>query len=161
MLRAIADLDSHEGELFLDAQACRSMSGPSWRRQVAMLPAESLWWFDRVGEHFTSIDEGHLEILGFGKNVMDWQVSRLSSGERQRLALARLLCNEPKVLLLDEPTASLDSANRTSVENLVAQYIKEKGAPVIWVSHDPEQAKRVASRHFVMKDGAFIEENSL
>lgn len=161
MLRAIADLDPHDGEVFLDNVACRSISGPSWRRQVAMLPAESLWWFDMVREHFSSIDESQLDILGFEKGVMDWQVSRLSSGERQRLAIARLLCNEPKALLLDEPTASLDSSNRSRVEKLIACYMKEKKAPVLWVSHDPEQAYRVASRHFVIKNGKFMEENSL
>jgi len=159
MLRAVADLDPHEGDLFLDDIECAGIPAPVWRRQVGMLPAESLWWFDTVGEHFPAIDEGRLAMLGFDKDVTAWQVSRLSTGERQRLALARLLCNGPKALLLDEPTASLDSANRSRVEQLIASYMKEADAPVIWVSHDPEQAGRVALRHFMMKSGELEEQN--
>jgi len=158
MLRALADLDPHEGDVFLDDVECAGIPAPAWRRQVAMLPSEGLWWFDTVGEHFSVIDEGRLAMLGFEKDVTAWQVSRLSTGERQRLALARLLCNEPKALLLDEPTASLDSANRSLVERLISVYMKESGAPVIWVSHDPEQAGRVASRHFIINKGILVEE---
>lgn len=158
LLRAIADLDPHEGDVFLDDIPCAKVPAPAWRRQVAMLPAESLWWFDTVGEHFPDVDEKRLEMLGFEKDVVSWQVSRLSTGERQRLALARLLSNEPKALLLDEPTASLDTANTGRVEQLINRYMKEADAPVIWVSHNPEQAHRVAIRHYVINKGKIIKE---
>lgn len=76
---------------------------------------------------------------------MDWEVSRLSSGERQRLSLARLLAGYPKVLLLDEPTANLDKANTNRVEELILTYLREQGASALWVSHDPEQRHRMAT----------------
>ena len=88
---------------------------------------------------------------------MDWTVSRLSTGERQRLALLRLLGNQPEALLLDEPTASLDVANVGQVENMINEYRRENDVPVLWVTHDPNQAKRVADRRFEISTTSLIE----
>jgi len=85
--------------------------------------------------------------LGFEEDVLGWKVERLSTGEKQRLALFRLLLNEPQVLLLDEPTAALDHANIHRVEKVIFDYRKSTGAAVLWISHDPEQIARVADRH--------------
>ena len=84
---------------------------------------------------------------------MDWSVARLSSGERQRLALLRVLANRPPVLLLDEPTANLDEATTARVEALLKDYRTLHGAGVLWVSHDPQQLRRVADRHLRIADG--------
>lgn len=83
--------------------------------------------------------------------------TRASTGERQRLALLRLLSNRPEALLLDEPTAALDPKNVAAVETLVADYRREHQVPVLWVSHDPEQIARVANRHFRVEDGRLHE----
>ncbi len=91
---------------------------------------------------------------------MSWEIGRLSSGERQRLALARLLENEPIVLLLDEPSASLDIENAKRVENLVTAYKKNRGAAILWVSHDPSQIKRVADRHVSLSPNGLAEKTS-
>jgi len=88
-----------------------------------------------------------LEQLGFEQDVLEWRIERLSTGEKQRLALVRLLLNEPKVLLLDEPTAALDVSNVWKVEEVIAEYRNATGAAVVWVSHNPEQIARVADRH--------------
>lgn len=150
LLRAIADLDVHQGRVLLEDTLCEDMPAPQWRKKVSLVPAESQWWHDSVGAHFDSTDCPYLAPLGFDKDTLNWQVSRLSSGEKQRLALARALMNQPRVLLLDEPTASLDSEAARSVENLIADYQKQSGAAVIWVSHDEKQAERVGSRHYVL-----------
>jgi ABC-type iron transport system FetAB ATPase subunit len=81
-------------------------------------------------------------------------VTRLSSGEKQRLALLRLLANQPRVLLLDEPTANLDPQNTRRVEAMIAAYREARGAAVVWISHDREQAARVCDRHYIVVDGA-------
>lgn len=154
LLRAIADLDPHGGEVLLDGRPSRVFSPPQWRRAVALLPAESSWWLARVGEHFCSDAPQGLEALGFASGALSWEVERLSSGERQRLALLRLLDNEPRVLLLDEPTANLDPTAARAVETLIDGYRRRTGAAVLWVSHDPAQIARVASGELRLRDGA-------
>lgn len=154
LLRAIADLDPHEGRVLLGGVACADLPAPQWRRRVGLLPAESHWWAERVGEHFADgVETDVLQRLGFDQKVMGWSVARASTGERQRLALLRLLANRPDALLLDEPTAALDPKNVAAVEALVADYRTRHQAPVIWVSHDPEQIARVAQRHLRIASG--------
>ena len=153
LLRSIADLDPHEGRVFLDDVDSLAVDAPSWRRAVGLLPAESQWWWDTVGPHFPAADLERLKALGFGEEVLGWEVSRLSTGERQRLALLRLLVNRPRALLLDEPTAALDPSSAGQVEALIEDYRREAEASVLWVSHDPAQAERVADRRYEISEG--------
>ena len=141
----------------MDDVESQSIDAATWRRRVGMLPAESQWWFDTVGRHFAEVNEERLARLGFEKETMNWSVSRLSTGERQRLALLRLLENRPQALLLDEPTASLDVSNVGEVEQIIREYRQTHAAPVLWVSHDPEQAKRVADRRYEISRTNLIE----
>lgn len=152
LLRAMADLIPHSGKIHLDGEECDHINPAQWRRRVGLLLAESHWWSDRVGDHFSGPDMAMVTALGFGEAVFDWQVSRCSSGEKQRLALLRLLANQPQVLLLDEPTASLDPASVRRVESLIEKYRHEHGAPVLWVSHDPVQLGRVAGRQLRLEN---------
>ena len=158
LLRAIADLDPHTGRVELDGNNAESFSPPEWRRHVGLLPAESGWWEETVGAHFPSDENDWLRRLGFGPEVAHWNVDRLSTGERQRLAFARLLVNEPKVLLLDEPTSALDPENGRTVEEIISTYRTETDAAVLWVSHDRDQVRRVADRNYRMADGRLCEE---
>ncbi len=160
LLRAIADLEPHTGEMFLDGVACSTFAPWQWRRQVCLLPAESHWWYPRIGEHFGELDEGWLAQLGFEADVLEWEVARCSTGERQRLALLRLLSRRPRALLLDEPTANLDPDSAARVEALIESYRRGMGAPTVWVSHDRAQSQRVAGRHFVLRSGQLHEEHS-
>lgn len=160
LLRALADLDPADGTVLLDGKNRNDMTAPQWRRKVGWLPAEGVWWFDVVGDHFDGFRHEVLDFrktnlykLGFESDVMGWRVERLSTGEKQRLALFRLLLNEPQVLLLDEPTASLDVSNVWKAEEVISEYRKTTGAAVVWVSHNPEQITRVADRHLVFKNG--------
>lgn len=145
LLRALADLDPNQGVVYLNGQPRAQYSPTSWRKLVGLLPAESHWWSAKVGSHFAQAGDQYLAALGFDHAVLDWSVERLSSGERQRLALIRLVVNHPQILLLDEPTANLDPDNTRRVESLVLRYLAEHNAGAIWVSHDKEQVQRVAS----------------
>ena len=151
LLRAIADLDPHTGKVALDDTDHVSMRAHEWRKHCGLLPSESQWWFEHVGEHFSSTE--WFTELGFDESALQWDVGRLSSGEKQRLGLARLLQNNPEVLLLDEPTANLDAINTMRVESLIKNLLQEKNISVIWVSHDPEQIKRISTRHYQMQTG--------
>ena len=156
-LRALADLEAHEGDICLDELNQQSISAHLWRQKVALMSAETSWWFDTVAEHFDVISEKNLAALGFSKDCMQWSIARLSSGEKQRLGLLRLLQNEPDVLLLDEPTANLDKLNTQLFEEFVMQYLEEKSACAIWVGHDLEQLKRVSVHRYVMTDGEIVD----
>ena len=150
LLRAIADLDPSHGKVFLGNLEHMGVDGPTWRRNMGLLPAESHWWRERVGAHFADAQIVEVEQLGFDAKVLDRRIVGLSTGERQRLALLRLISQRPKALLLDEPTASLDAKNVRRVEKLIAAYRSKHKIPVLWVSHDPRQIKRVGDHHLRM-----------
>ena len=155
-LRALADLDRNQGEVWLNSRSRMDYTPMRWRQQVGLLPAESHWWAQTVGEHFLGKGNLELDALGFDARVLEWSVTRLSSGERQRLALLRLLSNEPQVLLLDEPTANLDSHNTQCVETLVNRYRNNENACVLWVTHDSDQIRRLADRTMVFAEGQLV-----
>ncbi|WP_218563932.1 ABC transporter ATP-binding protein [Marinospirillum perlucidum] len=151
-LRALADLDPHQGEVWLGDREQQSYSAHLWRQKVRLLPAESQWWQERVGDHFPlDFDTSQLLDLNLPAMALDWSVARLSSGEKQRLALLRALAWTPQVLLLDEPTANLDAQRVAQVEDWLQYKIRQEGWPVIWVSHDTQQIKRLADRHLEIR----------
>jgi putative ABC transport system ATP-binding protein len=159
LLRAIADLEPHSGNIFLGDMECEKTYAPEWRRRVGMLPAESSWWFESVGEHFSRQDGRiveQLRQLGFASEVFAWRVQRLSTGEKQRLAILRVLANSPQALLLDEPTASLDMENISRVERMLTGYCRTNAIPVLWVSHDAGQLNRVADRCMIMQPDGLL-----
>ncbi|MCK5698038.1 MAG: ABC transporter ATP-binding protein [Gammaproteobacteria bacterium] len=150
LLKALADMLPHQGQLILGDIEAHTLSAPQWRKKVTLLPAESQWWCDTVGEHFHRFDDTLFAQLGFTKEVMNWQINHLSSGEKQRLACIRLLMNEPEVLLLDEPTANLDKTNQEKLEHIITEYQHKHSAPIIWISHDNEQLERVCQHLLIL-----------
>lgn len=153
LLRALADLDISTGVVQLNGQPREQFSPQAWRSRVAYLPADSHWWAPSVGEHFINPNCTCLAELGFDRDVGSWQVERMSSGERQRLAMARVLENKPSVLLLDEPTSNLDEENAKKVEQLVVRYVRENAMACLWVTHAREQIARIAQRTLYLKGG--------
>lgn len=159
LLRAIVDLDPNEGAARLNGAAREAMPAHEWRRQVALVPAESGWWSDVASDHFPAgVDPAPLlQAVGLPDAAASWRIERLSTGERQRMALARALLGAPKALLLDEPTAALDAAATAKVESLIAARALE-GLAILFVTHDPAQARRLAARRFQMALGRLTEE---
>ncbi|WP_245475592.1 phosphate ABC transporter ATP-binding protein [Bradyrhizobium sp. Leo170] len=113
--------------------------GPRQRGEV-MPPPQIATLLERVG------------LSGFA----DRDVGNLSGGEAQRVALARTLANAPEVLLLDEPTSALDEASVRGVEELILGIIRERRMACVIVTHNREQAIRLADRTMIMEAGRLV-----
>jgi len=93
-----------------------------------------------------------VRLSGFGKR----KVSRLSGGQMQRVALARALGAEPKLLLLDEPFASLDEDLRKEMGELVRRLHRENGITTVMITHDKEEAMELSDRLALMEEGRIL-----
>jgi ABC-type iron transport system FetAB ATPase subunit len=156
LLRMLADLDPHDGDALLDGRAATSMPAPDWRARVVYQAAEPAWWEPTARAHVRPADlpfvETRLAALGLAPALLDTPIERLSTGERQRLALVRSLAREPRVLLLDEPTAALDPDAVARVEALLRDRLAH-GMAMLLVTHAADQARRLAQRVFRLHDG--------
>jgi ABC-type iron transport system FetAB ATPase subunit len=154
LLRMIADLDPNEGSVALDGTRRETIPAPAWRRRVTYVPAESGWWAETVDEHFATTEgvEAGLAALRLPPEALAWPVARLSTGERQRLALLRALVQDPRVLLLDEPTSALDEETTRAVEAVLTQRL-DRGAIILLVSHAGAQADRMATTRLAIEHG--------
>ena len=113
--------------------------GPRQRGEI-MAPTQIATLLERVG------------LSGFAER----DISNLSGGEAQRVALARTLANAPQVLLLDEPTSALDEASVRGVEELVLGLVQERRMACVIVTHNREQAIRLADRTMIIEAGRLV-----
>ena len=91
------------------------------------------------------------------KDLLNKITGELSSGQKNRVSLAKALINDPTVLLLDEPTASLDPETGDFVRTFLEDYKKEKKISVLLASHNMEEVKRLCSSVLMMKDGLIVD----
>jgi UDP-glucose/iron transport system ATP-binding protein len=158
LLRAIADLDAAPGQVFLDGAERNEMPASEWRRHVRYCAAEPGWWTQTPRQAFPAGASEErlrrlLDSLGLEPDLFDRPVSLLSTGERHRLALARAFIDEPQVMLLDEPTASLDAQNAALLDELIKYHVLA-GRSVVLVSHDPKQIERLADARLLLSKPA-------
>jgi putative ABC transport system ATP-binding protein len=171
LLRSLAVLDaSDEGEVFWQGQAVSPASTPQYRRQAIYLHQRPVLVEGTVEENLRLPYSLHahaagefnrpnvldlLKRVGRGSEFMQQAGQNLSGGERQLVAVIRALQLSPPMLLLDEPTASLDENTSWTIEELVKCW--QQGSPetraFLWVTHDPEQAARVSNRTVAVRDG--------
>jgi ABC-type iron transport system FetAB ATPase subunit len=154
-LRMVADLDPSQGDVFLDDVERRSLPAPAWRRRVVYSAAEPGWWSEAVADHFRGdameFARGMAPKLGLAPGSLEGPVVRLSTGERQRLALIRALALASPVLMLDEPTGALDQESTLLVEDVLRERMAA-GIIIAMVTHSPEQAGRLGDRHLRMAE---------
>jgi ABC-type iron transport system FetAB ATPase subunit len=159
LLRMIADLDPHAGRVTFAGIDRASVRATEWRRLASLVPARSGWWADTVSEHFPPEREEAWQSLAAGllipQSLFGRSIEEASTGERQRLALVRALIGEPRLLLLDEPTASLDPVSTQAVETAIAQRLAA-GTTVLWVTHDAAQAERMGDMTLQMSAGGVL-----
>lgn len=155
LLRAIADLDPAKGDVFLDGAGRNETPAPEWRCLVRYISAEPGWWtatprqtLQNLNTPPSDVDEEQLRrtlnTVGLSHAILDEPIANLSTGQRQRLALLRGLADEPRVVLLDEPTAALDPTAAALVEELIRFHMLA-GCIVLLVSHDAKLRQRLAT----------------
>jgi ABC-2 type transport system ATP-binding protein len=93
-------------------------------------------------------------------DLLDRQTGNLSSGQRTRVALAKALLNRPEVLLLDEPTASLDPDTADWVRARLERYRHVEGATVLLASHNMVEVERLCERVIIMKRGEIVDDDA-
>lgn len=98
-----------------------------------------------------------LEKVGLDPSFLQRPIDQLSGGEKQRVSLARSLTLEPEILLLDEPTSSLDPDTSAIIEDTISQYHKE-GHTVLWITHRPDQGQKLGDRIWILENGKIKEE---
>ncbi|AHM02611.1 Ferric iron ABC transporter, ATP-binding protein [Roseibacterium elongatum DSM 19469] len=105
----------------------------------------------RVGELLERVD-----LVGYA----DKTPHMLSGGEQQRVALARALAPRPRIMLMDEPFSGLDNRLRDGIRDETLQLLKEEGTAVVLVTHEPEEAMRMADQIALMRDGQIVQKGA-
>lgn len=99
---------------------------------------------------------GRVDLAGYG----DKAPHMLSGGEQQRVALARALAPRPRIMLMDEPFSGLDNRLRDGIRDETLQLLKEEGTAVVLVTHEPEEAMRMADQIALMRDGVIVQKGA-
>jgi len=166
LLNALAGLEKKSGSLLVDGQDDATLTPNSRARFIGLLPQsmQSTWslsvtdivslgripWGDRDSEAINmALSRAQIECF------IDRKVDELSGGERARVWLARVLAGQPKVLLADEPIASLDIHYQLSVMNVLRAYAQE-GHGVVVAMHDLSLAARYCDRVCLMNKGELV-----
>ena len=164
-LRLLNRLDEPtEGTVLIDGTDYRAIPPTELRCQVGFVPQEPALRDGTVAETVTI--GPHLRDKPVSGDAVDQLLSRvdlegyasrdvltLSGGEAQRVAIARTIINDPDIVLLDEPTASLDATAEARVEEMLTDLITESDLTCVLVTHDRDQARRLADRAAVFEGG--------
>jgi molybdate transport system ATP-binding protein len=151
------------GDILFDSAA--RVNVPAWRRRVGYVFQEgrlfphltvkrNLVYGRRMGGHPADAAQfAHVvDLLDIGR-LLDRRPGKLSGGERQRVAVGRALLMKPRLLLLDEPLASLDAARKADILPYFERLRDEARMPIVYVSHDANEVKRLATRVVMLEDG--------
>ena len=171
LLRCLASLDTaDEGALAFDGRRYDDWEMPELRSRVVYLHQRPALWEGTVEDNLAAAFRWatHREQQYDRSRAVQWlarldrnesflckSTTDLSGGEQQITALVRALCIDPSLLLLDEASASMDTAATGQAESLIARWIAEGPArAAVWASHDADQVLRVAARTLFLPGAA-------
>lgn len=168
LLRCLAGLEKASGRLVVDGEVWQEESKflPPHRRPIGYVFQEASLFphldvaanldfgMKRAGAAGQVDRAGIIELLGIG-HLLARGVDRLSGGERQRIAIARALLTAPRLLLMDEPLAALDTARKREILPYLERLHDELEIPMVYVSHAPDEVARLAD-HLVLMDGGRV-----
>lgn len=173
LIRLLNRLDEPtSGTVYIEGQDYRQISPRKLRRRLGLVMQRPYLFPGTVAENIRFgptangedlTDERVHELLvgvdldGFS----DRDVSKLSGGEAQRVNLARTLANKPEILLLDEPTSSLDVAAKNEVEETILSILNSREVTCILVTHDPQQVRRLSERVLLLEEGRLQADGSV
>ena len=157
-----------EGKIYYQDQDTKDIPAQKIRKEIGLvqqrpflfngsvkdnlLYGPKIWAIDYSDDQLIQL----LQKVALEKEFLDKQVEGLSGGEQQRVSLARSLANKPNVLLLDEPTSSLDINSEEIIENTLKQ-LSEEGIKIIIVTHSLEQTERITESILFLREGKLIE----
>jgi putative ABC transport system ATP-binding protein len=173
LLRTLARLESFDsGCLTLHGRQAASWHPCDWRKKVCYVPQLPAMLPTTVADNLSMVSKLHqlpfdkafaidlMEQVGLAE--LDWNqnAADLSGGQKQRVQLIRSLLLLPELLLLDEVTSALDAQSKQEVESMLVRWSEERGASLIWVTHDWEQARKVSHRFWFLENGSLSEETA-
>ncbi len=170
-LNRLNDIDS--GSIHLDGQSIYDLPVTELRRKVGMMFQKTAAFEGSVADNIaygarlqgqTLTREETLALMSqvsLEAELADKPAAELSGGQEQRLAIARALALNPSLLLLDEPTSSLDPIATSRVKDSLMQLRQQSDLTMIWVSHSIEQARRIGSRVLLLDGGRIIREDTV
>jgi iron complex transport system ATP-binding protein len=162
------------GRVEILGRSVRSYGRKGLARVVALVPQLATVYFPFTAMETVLMGRSpHLGMLGF-EQARDFEIAKetmaftqvdhlslrkldqLSGGELQRVMIARAICQEPRIILLDEPTASLDLSHQVRIMDLMERLKEEKGVTVVMVSHDVNLAAMYGDRLLLLKEGRAV-----
>lgn len=163
-------ITADQGEIIYKGKKIESYDPVALRREVVMLPQDPEIFKGTIKDNFEITEK--IAENGISKKInyqdllrkvsltqnLDDAADNLSGGEKQRLALARVMLLEPEVLLLDEPSSSLDQKTEEKIIKMVVDYVRKNDRTLIMVTHSADIAEKFADRIINIESGKIVTE---
>ena len=165
-------IEATSGHIVVDGQDVAEVDPPELRRrigyviqQIGLFPHRTIWENIATVPALLGWDKRRqreraaelLELIGLPQEMADRYPAQLSGGQRQRVGVARALAADPPLLLMDEPFGAVDPINRESIQNEFLQMQRQLGKTVIMVSHDIDEAIKLADKVAVFRRGKLVQ----
>ncbi|KPA18274.1 iron-dicitrate ABC transporter ATP-binding protein [Candidatus Magnetomorum sp. HK-1] len=177
LLKTIAGIEKkYKGQIFISGRSLKEYSIGELARTMAYVPQTppmdfpfSVFEVVRLGRspHLGLLGSESKKDIEIAQKAMAFtdiehlakrKIHQLSGGECQRVNIARAICQEPKIILLDEPTASLDLGHQTQIMDLMEKLKTEQGMTIVMISHDVNLASVYGDHILILKDGKIVDQ---